>query len=153
MFLLGPGPTSKEKSHDHTSMQAFLEHTVEGNPMPFVALTLSHMVVYMFCGAIMVPRSPNSVWSSNRNAIRRALSVPVFPSSMSQRSGILFVPGSNHFNSLIHNRRMSDTCPYFLPGSRNSSDDIVDSLTVMSPGVVSSVPHFAPLCVFMLGTT
>ena len=48
---------------------------------------------------------------------------------------------------------MSDIFPYFLPGSRNNSDDIVDGLVVMSPGVVSSVPHFAPMCAFMLGTT
>ena len=71
---------------------------------------------------------------------------------MSQRSDILFVPGSNYSNSLVHNRRVSDTYPYFLPGSRNNSDDIVYGLTVMSPGAVTSVPYFAPLCMFTLGT-
>ena len=152
MLLLGPGSTNKGKSHDDTSMQAFPVHTVEGNPIYLVAFTLSHIVVYMFCGAIVVPRSHKSVCSSNRSAIRRALPVSIFPSSMSQRSGLLFVPGSNHCNSLIHNRRMSDTYPYFLPGSRNNSGDIVDGLPVTSLGVVSSVPHFAPLCMFMLGT-
>ena len=134
-------------------MQAFLEQTVEGNPIPLVAFTWSHMLVYMLCGAIMVPRSHKSVCSSNRSAIRRELPVSVFPSSMSQRSDLLFVPESNYCNSLMHNRRMYDTFPYFLPGSRNNSDYIVDGLTVMSPGVVSSLPHFAPPCMFMLGTT
>ena len=151
--LTWPRSDQQRKSHGKTSMQAFPAHTVEGNPIPSVAFTLSHVLVYMFCGATMVPRSHKPVCSSNRSAIRRELPVSSFPSSMSQRSDLLFVPARNYCNPLIHNRRMSETYPYFLPGSRNNSDDIVDGLNVTSPGVVSSVPHFAPMRMFMLGTT
>ena len=70
-LLFDPGPTSKGESHDKTSMPAFPAHTVEGNPTHLVAFTLSHMLVYMFCGATMVPRSHRSVCSSNRSAMRR----------------------------------------------------------------------------------
>ena len=51
MFLLGPGPTNKGNAHDKTSMEAFPAHSVKGNPIPVVAFTLNHMLVYMFCGA------------------------------------------------------------------------------------------------------
>ena len=61
------------KSHTNTMRDDFSTHSVETSPETSVAITLSHVVMYMPCDAAMVTWPQMSCWSSKRGGCKDAV--------------------------------------------------------------------------------